>query len=89
MTILYEPPPHRAWRVNRVTTALAQVATECADPRLTRVAAQQLADRLRELAQVVADLYICPVCRHPDACTCADCPVGVLTAQESVVTISR
>jgi hypothetical protein len=59
---------------------LAEVAAECDHPRLTRMRAGQLAELLRETALVVADLYVCPVCGHPEACSCVECPDGHPTA---------
>jgi len=71
MTTLYDPPAHRLWRVNRVAATLSQVASACASTRLTRTESLRLAKTLRETADLVADLYICPVCGHPEACACA------------------
>jgi len=81
MPTLFDPVTHRDWRVNRITTTLAQVAADCADGRLTRAESLRLAQTLREAADVVADLYVCPICGHPEACTCWECPVGSRTAQ--------
>ncbi len=80
MTTLVEPGTHREWRVNRIRAAMQKISQECGDPYLSRARAQALAAQLRDLSREVADLFICPVCNHPDACTCGECPVGSLTA---------
>jgi hypothetical protein len=36
---------------------------------------------LRDVALDVADNFVCPVCGHPESCTCGECPVGSLTAR--------
>jgi hypothetical protein len=82
MTTLVEPTSHREWRINRIRATLEKVAFECADARLTRARAQQLAAELRDVSLEVADIFICPVCNHPEACTCAECPVGNLTSKQ-------
>jgi hypothetical protein len=81
MTTLVEPGTHREWRVNRIRAELQRVALECGDPNLTRSRAQWLAATLRDVALDVADIFVCPVCGHPEACTCGECPVGSLTAR--------
>lgn len=81
MTTLIEPGTHREWRVNRIRAALHAIANGCGDPHLTRAQAKTLAATLHEVAQDVADIFVCPVCGHPEACTCAECPVGSLTAR--------
>jgi len=80
MTTLVEPGTHREWRVNRIRAILEKVSFECGDVQLTRARAQQLAAELQDVSREVADIFICPVCNHPDACTCGECPVGSLTA---------
>jgi hypothetical protein len=80
VTTQVEPGTFRSWRVNRVQATLNEVLTRCADPRLTRGDAQQLAQLLREAALVVADLYVCPVCGQPEVCACVECPVGSPTS---------
>jgi hypothetical protein len=82
MTTLVEPGTHREWRVNRIRATLEQVSLECGEVRLTRARAQQLAAELQDAAREVADIFICPVCNHPEACTCGECPVGSLTAKQ-------
>jgi hypothetical protein len=81
MTTQIEPGSHREWRVNRIRTTLQRISTECGDPNLTRAAAQALAAALREVSLEMADVFVCPTCKHPEACTCTECPVGVLTAR--------
>jgi hypothetical protein len=81
MTTLVDPPSHREWRVNRIRAVLEKISIECGDPQLTRARAQQLAAELRDISMEVADVFICPVCNHPEACTCSECPVGSLTAK--------
>jgi len=81
MTTLVDPPSHREWRVNRIRAILEKVSIECGDTHLTRARAQQLAAELRDVSLEVADVFICPVCNHPEACTCGECPVGNLTAK--------
>jgi hypothetical protein len=80
MTTLVEPGTYREWRVNRVRTTLAEIADACAPLTLTRRRAEELANRLREAALVVADLYVCPICGHPEVRTCVECPLGGDTA---------
>jgi hypothetical protein len=80
MTTLVEAVSHREWRVNRLRTTLHDIALECGEPVLSRSAAQRLAAQLRVAAAEMADIFVCPVCGHPEACTCAECPVGALTA---------
>ena len=82
MTTLVEPSSHREWRINRIRAILEKVSFECGDVRLTRARAQQLAAELRDVSLEVADIFICPVCNHPEACTCAECPVGNLTSKQ-------
>lgn len=84
MTTLVDPPSHREWRINRIRAILEKVAFECGDVNLTRARAQQLAAELRDISMEVADVFICPVCNHPEACTCGECPVGSLTAKQPV-----
>ena len=81
MTTLVELGPYQAWRANRVCAALGTIAVRCSKPRLTRPEAQALAAELRIIAAEVADLFICPVCKNPEVCACAECPTGSLTAQ--------
>ena len=81
MTTLIEPGSHREWRVNRIRTTLQRISVACGDPKLTRTAAQSLAADLREVSLEMADIFVCPVCGHPEACTCGACPVGSLTAR--------
>ena len=80
MTTLFEPPSFREWRVNRVCRMLTDVAANCADPKLPRRRAEELANQLRSAALVVADLYVCQVCAHPEIRTCTECPIGGDTA---------
>jgi rubrerythrin len=80
MTTQVEPSTFREWRINRVRATLVEVAAECADPRLVRRRAEALAAKLHEASLVVADLYICPICGHPEVRTCVECPLGGETA---------
>jgi rubrerythrin len=80
MTTQVEAPSFREWRINRVRTTLIHVAAECADPKLVRRRAESLAEELRQAALVVADLYVCPICGHPEVRTCTECPLGGDTA---------
>jgi len=82
MTTQLDPASHREWRVNKIRTTLQRIANECGDPHLTRAAAQLLAAELRDVALEVADNFLCPVCGHPESCTCGECPVGSLTARK-------
>ncbi len=81
MTTLAQPSTYHEWRVNRVQTALRKIAADCGKARIPRSETAALAEALHEVARDVADLYYCPVCQHPEVCTCADCPLGSLTAQ--------
>ncbi len=80
MTTMVEAPTFREWRINRVRASLVEIAAECAHPQLTRRRAAELADALRHTALTVADLYVCPVCGHPEVRTCVECPVGGATS---------
>ena len=80
MTTMADQPTYQEWRVNRIRDALAKIATASGKQRMTRTETLALAETLRGVARDVADLYYCPVCGHPEACTCATCPVGSLTA---------
>ena len=82
MTILVELLSHWEWWINRIRVIFEKVFFECGDVRLTRARAQQLAAELRDVSLEVADIFICPVCNHPEACTCGECPVGSLTAKQ-------
>ena len=81
MTTLVEPGPFRDWRISRVVATLTEVATACGEPTLTRENARKLADQLQEAALVVADLYVCPTCEHPEVGACTVCPEGRKTAR--------
>jgi hypothetical protein len=80
MTTMADPVTYHEWRVNRVRDALAKISTACGKRRMTRTETLALADALRDVARDVADLYYCPICGHPEVCTCSTCPVGSLTA---------
>lgn len=81
MTTLVEPGTYRNWRVARVQVALAEIGKACAPASLTRGRAEALANELREIALTVADLYVCPICGHPEVRTCTECPTGGDTAR--------
>lgn len=83
MTTMVGPGTYREWRVNRVRSTLDEVAIACAPATLTRRRAEQLAEQLREVALIVADLYVCPICGHPEVRTCTECPAGGDTASRA------
>jgi hypothetical protein len=81
MTTLTSQCTYREWRVNRIREVLDRISVECGDPKLTRPHAQALAKEAHNLANELADIFVCPVCGNPDSTTCMDCPVGSLTAR--------
>lgn len=81
MTTLIDPCSYREWRVNRLQQVLGRVSLECGNPRLTRTMAQSLARDIREIGDEIADMFVCPICGHPGAEACTECPVGSLTAR--------
>lgn len=81
MTTLVELCTHREWRVNRIREVLGRIALACGNPRLTRPMAQSLARDVHEIGDDIADIFICPICGHPEAASCLECPVGNLTAR--------
>ena len=81
MTTLAAPVTYREWRVNRIRQVLDRISVRCGDPRLTRPQAKALAKEAHDLANELADMFVCPVCGNPDSTTCMDCPVGSLTAR--------
>ena len=72
MTTLPLPPRFAEWRVNRIRAELQRIANACAKPRISRTEAHALAAELRNVANEVADCFICPICHHPEACVCAE-----------------
>ena len=50
-------------------------------PFAAQVSAEAAAKEAHDLGNELADIFICPVCGHPDAACCAECPVGGLTAR--------